>query len=195
MVNISNNFSEFLQYNSFFYTSFNLSNIFIFSSNLNNLFILFANLFNSFHYDWNLDNLLNNILNVSIYINKLRTNLFNFNYSRNFNHLLMNSLNLINFGNNYCLFNNFFYYAFCSYNFLTNLLHWNDLLYANLNLFDLFFDIRNLFNDLSDFSINNNLLLNSDKLNWLRLNGILAYDFFNNTRNLNNFFNCFAYWN
>ena len=195
MVDISNNLLEFLQNNGFLNCSFNLSNVFILSSDFNNFFIFLGNLFDSFHDQWNLDNLFNNILNVSVDIDKLRNDLFNLNNSWNFNHLLLNSFDLIDFGDNNCLFDNFFTDLFCSYDFLNCLDNWNNLLLNNLNLFNLFSNIWNLFDDLSNFSINNNFLLDSNKLEWLRFNCILTDNLLNYSWDLDNSFTCFSDWN
>lgn len=195
MVDISNNFLKFLQNNSFFNMSFNLSNVFILSSNLDNLFVLFANLFDSFHNAWNLNNLFNYILDISVDIDQLRNDLFNLNDSLNLHHLLWYFLDLVHLRNYHCLFNYLFDNLLSSYDFLDDFLNWDNLLSNNLDLFDLISYIWNLFNDLSNLSINDNPFLDSHELVRLRFNCVLADNLFNYCWNLNNLFNCFSNWN
>jgi hypothetical protein len=100
MVNISYCFFELLKYHSSLNNFLNFSHSFVFISNFNYLFILSDDLFDSLHNDWNLNNLFNNVLNVSIDVDELRNNLFHFNDSWYFYKFLFKSLYFINLGDN-----------------------------------------------------------------------------------------------
>jgi hypothetical protein len=100
MVNISNSFFEFLKNHSPLHNFLNFSHSFVFISNFNDLFVFLDYLFDSLHNDWNLNNLLNNILDVFVDIDELRNNLLDFNDSWNFHKFLFKALYFINLGDN-----------------------------------------------------------------------------------------------
>ena len=98
MVDVSDCLFEFLKNHSSFHNSFNFFHCFILITNLNNFFIFFNNFFDPFHDDWDLDNLLNNILNVFVDIDELRNNLFNLYDSWHFNEFFFEALNFVDLG-------------------------------------------------------------------------------------------------
>jgi hypothetical protein len=85
MIDISHSFFKLLKYNCFLNNPFNFPDCFILVSKFDNLLVLFGDLFDSLHNNWNFHNLFNYLLDVSVHINKLRNNFFNFNYARNLN--------------------------------------------------------------------------------------------------------------
>jgi hypothetical protein len=95
MIDISNCFFEFLEHNCFLDDSFNLFNSFILVTQLDYFLILFCYFLNSFHNNWNFNDLFNNVLNISVDIDKLRNNFFNLNDSWNLNKFLFDSLDFI----------------------------------------------------------------------------------------------------
>jgi hypothetical protein len=74
-------------------------------------------------------------------------------------------------------------------------MHWHNLLSQNLNLFDLISNVRNLFDHLSHFCVDNYFLFNPHELNWLWFDSVLNHYFLNYSWNLNYLFNDFFHWN
>lgn len=195
MIDVTDCLFEFLQNNSSLDNSFNFSNSLVFVPNLDYLLILLHDLFNTFHDNRNLNNLLDNVLDVLIHINKLRNDLLNLNNSRHFNYSLFNSFYFIDLWDCYCSFNYLFDNLIGSHNFLNCCLNWHNLFSQDLDLFYLISDIRNFLDYFFYSSIHNYSFFNSDKLYRLRLNCILDNNLFNNCRNLNNLFNSFSHRN
>lgn len=133
-------------------------------------------------------------MNVFVYIDELRNNLFNFNDSWNFNKFFFDSLNFIDLRNNDRSINNFFNDLLSSNDFSDNIMYGYDFLNDLFDLVDLSSDIRNLFNNFFDFSINNYFLFSSQNFDRLRFNSILDNNFLEHSWNLNDFFNSFSHW-
>ena len=106
MVDVSDNLFEFLHNDCLFNNPFDFSDSFIFVLDLNNLFIFLNNLFDSFDNDRNFNNLFNDFFNVSVDIDQLWKNSFNFNNLWNFNNYFLSSFNLVPFFNMTFLFTN-----------------------------------------------------------------------------------------
>lgn len=100
MVDIPNDLFEFLEDHSLLNYSFDLSYVSVFVSHLNDLLVLFHNFFDLFDNDWNFDDLLNDALNVSVDVDKLRNDPFDFNDLWDFYNFFSEFFYFINFGNN-----------------------------------------------------------------------------------------------
>lgn len=79
-------------------------------------------------------------------------------------------------------------------NFLNCVLNGHNLFSNHLNFFNLVSNVRNLLYDFLNFSIDNNFLLNSQELEWLRFNRILDDNLFNDSWNLDNLFDDLVHW-
>lgn len=100
VVNVSDCFFELLEYNCLFNNTFNLTYCFIFITNFNYFFILANNFLHFLHDDWHFNDLLHDVLDVSVDINQLRNNLFDLYNSRYFYNFLFKTLHLIDLGYN-----------------------------------------------------------------------------------------------
>lgn len=189
MVDVSDCLFEFLKNHSSLHNSLNFFHCFVLITNLNNLFIFFHNFFNPLHDDWDLDNLLNNILNVFIDVDELRHNLFNLYDSWNFNEFFFKTLNFVDLGHNNWFFDNFLNNLFGSNDLLHCVLNWYNLFSDNFNFFDLISNVRNFLHNFLYLSVNHYFLLDSHKFNWLRLNCILNNNLFYYSWNLDNLLN------
>lgn len=133
-------------------------------------------------------------MDVFVNIDELRNDSFDLDDSGYFNQFLFDSLNFIDLRNDYRSINDFLNDLLGSDDFSHNIMDRYDFFNYFLNLVDLSSNIRNLFNDLLDFSINHNFLLGSYDFDRLRLYCVLDNNFFKYSGHLNDFFYSFSHW-
>lgn len=173
MIDVSDNFFELLDNHCLLYYSFNLFDSFVLVSHFYNFLVLSHNLFYLLHNNWNLDDLLYNVLNIPVYINNLWNQSFDFDYFGNLNYFLCVSLNFVDLRDSVGFFNYFLNNLLGSNNLLHNALYGNNLLDNSFYLFNLFSNIRYLLDDFFVLDIIDNFLLHSGY--FLNLHDLLPY--------------------
>lgn len=119
--------------------------------------------------------------------------LFNLNYLRNLDYFFFKSFNFINFGNYNRFLNNFFNNLFSSNNLLHCAYNWHNFFDLNLYFFDFSLNVRNFFYDFLNSGIGDDFLFNFGKFDWLRFDGILNNNFFDDSWNVDNLLNGFMH--
>lgn len=153
MIDVTDNFLELFHNHSLLNNRLDLFHCLVLASYLDNLFILSNNFLNLFNNDRHLNNLLHHILNVSIHVNNLWNDSFNFNNFGNLDNLLLQSLYFINFRHSDCSFNNFLHNLLGCHNLLNDSLHWYYFLNNSFNLFYGFSDVWDFPDYLSIFYV------------------------------------------
>lgn len=161
MIDISDDFFEFLHDYGFFDNRFNFLDCLILVSDLDNFFIFSDNLLDLFNNDGYLHDLLNYVLDIPVDIDNLGDNPFYFNNLGNFDDFLLESFDFIYFGNSVGLLHNLFNNLLSSHNFLDYTLDWNNFFYNSFDFFEFFSNIWDLLNDLLILNIVNDFLLHS----------------------------------
>jgi hypothetical protein len=192
MVDVSDNFLEFLHDDCLLDNPFNFLYGFVLVLDLNNLFVLPDNLLYLFNNDWDLDYFLDDLLDVSVNVDQLRENSFYFNNLGNLNDNLFGSFHFMNLGNSDRLFDNFFDYLLGRYYLLNNRLDWHDFFSFYDHFLDFLVDIRNLLGHLFDSLVNHNFLLNPQYFMDSHLFGSLSYNFFDDLWHLDDLLDNFC---
>jgi hypothetical protein len=161
VVNVSDYFLELLDHNCLFNNRFDFPDGLVLVSDFNDLLIFSDYFFDLFNDDWDLYNLLHDVLNVSVDVDDLGDDFLNLHDLWNFDHLLLNSLNFVDFGNSVSLLNYFFDDLLSSDNLLNNALDWDDFLNNSIDFYQLFSNVRNFLHYFPVLDIVDDLFFNS----------------------------------
>lgn len=204
MVNVSDNLFEFFNDHSLFDNRLDFLDSLVLVSNFNDLLVFSDDFLDLFNNDWHFNDLLHDVLDISVDIDDLRNDLLDLNNLGNFDHFLLNSFNFVDFRNGVSLIHYLFDDLLSSYDLLDDALDWNDFLNNPFDFLDLFSDIGYLLHDFFVLNVINDFFFDSGDffdLDDLFLN---RYDFFHDLWDLNNllddfgdgndFFNYFLSW-
>lgn len=189
VVDISHYFFEFLHNHCLLHTSLNLFHSLILVANFNNFLPFVCDLLNLFHVDGDLDNLLSDVLDVSVDIHNLGNDFLHFNDPWDFNCFFFNSLYLIDLWYNYGFFNHFLNNQLSNLDLLYHLFYWDNSVSEYLHFFNLFSDVGYFLYYFLHFCVNHHLLLSFYEFPWLGDNSVLSNDLLEDSWNLNYLFN------
>lgn len=194
MVDVTDYFFELFKNHSSLDYPFHFLHCFVLVPHLDNLLVLLHDLLDPLHDDWNLNDLLYDVLDVSVYIDQLWYDSFDLYDPGNLNKFLLQSLHLVDLRHYDCLL----------YYFLDDLLGGDDLLNCSMHrhyffsqhfdLLDLISDVRHFLNDLSDLGIDHYSFLNPSELYRLWLDGVLDNDLLDNCWDLYDLLDGLGYW-